>query len=111
MRRGILSQGSRHVLGKGLYIPMLPANRALHAVRAPVRVVPALLACRPSISSFFLRASDRGVFGCTAERCLQTAQAMAQGLFPNGTGPPGFPEQPIAVQTEQVSIVLGCYRR
>lgn len=37
-----------------------------------------------------------------AERCLQTAQAMGMGLFPNGTGPPGFPNQPVAVQTEQV---------
>ncbi|CAM9192384.1 unnamed protein product, partial [Hapterophycus canaliculatus] len=36
-----------------------------------------------------------------AERCLQTAQAMAMGLFPNGTGPPGFPNQPVAVETEQ----------
>lgn len=50
----------------------------------------------------------RGVFCGTAERCLQTAQAMAQGLFPNGTGPPGFPNQPIAVQTEQVGILLAC---
>ncbi|CAM9706496.1 unnamed protein product [Ascophyllum nodosum] len=37
----------------------------------------------------------------SATRCLQTAQAMAQGLFPNGTGPPGFPNQPVAVQSEQ----------
>lgn len=40
-----------------------------------------------------------------AERCLQTAQAMGMGLFPNGTGPPGFPNQPVAVQTEQVRVV------
>eukprot|EP00752_Nemacystus_decipiens_P006639 g5969.t1 len=37
----------------------------------------------------------------SAERCLQTAQAMGMGLFPNGTGPPGFPNQPVPVQTEQ----------
>ncbi|CAM9341742.1 unnamed protein product [Ectocarpus fasciculatus] len=35
-----------------------------------------------------------------AARCLQTAQAMAMGLFPDGTGPPGFPNQPMPVQTE-----------
>ena len=29
---------------------------------------------------------------------------MAMGLFPNGTGPPGFPNQPVAVQTEQASL-------
>ncbi|CAN0058173.1 unnamed protein product, partial [Laminaria digitata] len=35
-----------------------------------------------------------------------TAQVMAMGLFPNGTGPPGFPNQPVAVQTEQASCKL-----
>ncbi|CAM9171583.1 unnamed protein product [Ectocarpus fasciculatus] len=35
-----------------------------------------------------------------AARCLQTAQAMAMGLFPDGTGLPGFPNQPMPVQTE-----------
>lgn len=43
----------------------------------------------------------------TAERCLQTTQVMAHGLFPNGTGPPGFPDQPVAVQTEQASTRSG----
>eukprot|EP00903_Cladosiphon_okamuranus_P009472 g9027.t1 len=50
----------------------------------------------PSFSSKFM--SD------SAERCLQTAQAMGMGLFPNGTGPPGFPNQPVAVQTEQTQF-------
>ena len=35
---------------------------------------------------------------------MQTAQVTAMGLFPNGTGPPGFPTQPVAVQTEQASL-------
>ncbi|CAN0280332.1 unnamed protein product [Ectocarpus sp. 6 AP-2014] len=48
--------------------------------------------CTPTFSSWLK--SD------SAARCLQTAQAMAMGLFPYGTGPPGFPNQPMAVLTE-----------
>ncbi|CAN0450049.1 unnamed protein product, partial [Ectocarpus sp. 12 AP-2014] len=48
--------------------------------------------CTPTFSSWLK--SD------SAARCLQTAQAMAMGLFPYGTGPPGFPNQPMPVLTE-----------
>ncbi|CAN0400938.1 unnamed protein product [Ectocarpus sp. 12 AP-2014] len=52
--------------------------------------------CTPTFSSWLK--SD------SAARCLQTAQAMAMGLFPYGTGPPGFPNQPMPVLTEPVGI-------
>ncbi|KAG3207283.1 hypothetical protein PC129_g21505 [Phytophthora cactorum] len=33
----------------------------------------------------------------TANRCCQSAVAMGYGLYPEGTGPDGYPRQPIPV--------------
>ncbi|CAM9864553.1 unnamed protein product [Pylaiella littoralis] len=55
----------------------------------------------PSLGNGSERSFSSKFMSDSAERCLQTAQVVGMGLFPNGTGPPGFPNQPVAVETEQ----------